>query len=343
MEQLRQYLTASRLTEILQFHGHLPSGRITTLAITKMEETPPSLLAHLTVTYTADAPVGLPSTFIFKQPKPHKLARGARETRFYAQVAPTMPSVPLVPCYGTGVVASTEIPYLLLADVSSTHETIDRAQLGEQHVQAMVDALARLHASCWDRPDLLDIADEQPHERLAADLAGNNERYVELLAYAGDQLTSAHRQAFERYLGSAPALLLDRVTHQRHLTLCRPDNHPENFLFPRTGISHVYIIDWHGYQCGWGASDIAVLSTRWYVYTGQQNSEQLLRTYYKHLCEYGVGGYSWEACWNDYALGVIDYLGMALRVRQYPAWLARHLPSLMRDFETFGCVKLLAR
>ena len=67
----------------------------------------------------------------------------------------------------------------------------------------------------------------------------------------------------------------------------------------------------------------------------------LLRGYHARLLEHGVTGYPWEACWQDYRLGVIDTLRVVLSFRRHPTRAMQTLTAIMRVFERQGCAELL--
>ncbi len=251
-----------------------------------------------------------------------------------------MTAIPFVPWYGAGSTA-TDTPYLLLADVSATHRIWGDGQISKAHVETMVSLLARLHAWWWGRPGLGEILGQRPEAAVGDMFAQADARYTELAGRLGDQLTARHRQILERYLDRAPALFHERVRTGRALTLSHPDNHHANFLFPRQPGGPIYLIDWHVYRCWWGPGDIAALVTRSLPPAQQHLGENLLRGYHARLLEFGVTGYSWEACWRDYRLGVIDALRVILSLRRHPAWAMRNLAAILPEFQRLGCAELL--
>jgi hypothetical protein len=258
----------------------------------------------------------------------------------YTTIAPRLPSLPLVPCYGAGTTAAGA-PYLLLADVSATHSPWDNGSPPWSRLAAIVSVLAQLHASCWERPDLGAMLGEHPDEALTAMFAQADERYAELADRLGDQLAAGHRRILERYLAYAPTLFRERLHSGKALTLCHPDNHHANFLFPRQPGGPVYLIDWHVYRCWWGTSDLAALVTRALAPEQQHLGDALLRAYHARLLEHGVTGYPWEACRRDYRLGVIDTLRVVLSFRLHPTRAMQTLATIMREVERQGCAELL--
>ena len=120
VDDLLAQLTPAWLTRVLGEHGHLPRGRVADVEIARTSETLPSRHVQLVATYSPEASPTAPEHLFLKLAKPATLAAAARETLFYTTIAPRMPAIPLVPCYGAGT-AEAGTPYLLLADVSATH------------------------------------------------------------------------------------------------------------------------------------------------------------------------------------------------------------------------------
>ncbi len=344
IDAITDRLTPAWLTDVLGARGQLPRGRVERLVADRFD-TPPSVLARLAVAYSPDAPATAPARLLFKAPKAHKLARGGREAAFYATVAPLMPDVPLVPCYGAGDLAATGAPCLLLADVSATHAATPAPS--PPQLAALIDALARLHAAWWAHPRLAEVAGDRPEDAFAADFAGNDRRYAELADLLGDRLTPEWRRIFERFLAAGPALLLDRATNGSPLTFCHPENHGGNFLLPHDPAGRVYIIDWHQYGAWWGPKDVAMLFIRAMAPEDRPLAERLLRHYHRRLLARGVADYPWDACVQDYRLAVIDTLTHLLQrplpppLRDDPAWVVPRLAASLREFQALGCADLL--
>jgi hypothetical protein len=332
-------LTPAWLTEALRAHGHLPCGQVTQITVRDTAETFPSKHARLVVTYSDDAPPAAPTSLFVKWPKPETVLAARREALFYAEIAPRTAAIPFIPCYSTGV--ETETPYLLLADVAGTHRAWSDGPPFRPHLEAMVALLARVHAWWWDHSDLGNLLGEDPAAALDDMFAPALARYAELIGRLGNQLAAADRRILERYLERAPALFRERVQSGKGLTLCHPDNHQANFLFPRQPGGSIYLIDWHVCNYWWGPSDIAALVTRSIPPNQQRISEDLVRGYHARLIEHGVTGYSWEDCWRDYRLGVIDTLRVILSFRRAPSRALQSLAIILPEFHRHGCAELL--
>lgn len=255
-----------------------------------------------------------------------------------------MPSVSLVPCCGTRYDTETGISYLLLLDVSKTHVTCKQGLLSLSQFESMVSALAHLHTSWWNHTDLMNLIGESPQDSFAADIIDNEQNYAKLLQQLGEQITSEQRWIFERFLSDAPALILKRLQTGKALTLCHPENHCGNFLFPHQLGGSVYIIDWHQYGCWWGTKDLVGLFNRCMATEQLYLTKYLLRFYYECLLQYGIINYSWDECQQDYRLGIIDYLTILLQfhfvIQDYPLLFKRLFAAIMHEFEIWECREL---
>src|SRR5919202_3424803 len=195
MDELGAQLTPAWLTAVLQAHGHLADGQVRQIHHVRPVDYLHSWHIYFSARYTADVAPTLPQDLFLKLAKPHSLSSARREATFYARIAPHLDAVPLVPCYGTGLLAGAT-PYVLLADLSPSHHTLaDGVSLA--HFEAMVAVLAQLHAACWERHDLLAIL-EQPDDVVAGMCPEPDAQYADLLMHLGDMLTARQRQVLQR-------------------------------------------------------------------------------------------------------------------------------------------------
>lgn len=313
MDTLLSELSPARLTRLLQAGGHLSHGNVEDVHCIEVFETPPSTLARLSLTYSSMGQSSAPELMLLKTPKPHKLAAGAREVDFYTRVMTAMPNLPIPRALVADRCGPNRQPFLLLEDLSTTHEAAPM-ELSAGEVRALLDTLARLHAMCWNHPRLVEVAGD-PMAALD-DWNDNIRYYAELEDMLGDRLTQPQRAIFEAFLARGQALLGERAQKEPQ-TLVHPDGHPHNFLLPRQPGGPVYVIDWHQYRPWFGPRDVAVLLYR--CHTAEHRADggrASLRDYYAALLAYGVRDYSWEQCWADYRLGVIEYLAFPLQSRR---------------------------
>ncbi len=335
------HLTPAWLTTVLRTHGSLVRGSVTTLHILSTFETAPSRLVRFAATYTPDAFGTAPSQFFLKLPRPETLEPAQRERHFYTTLAPLLPTHLLIPWYCVGT-TEAEVPYILLGDVSLSHRVWDQGLPPWPILESMVTALARLHAAMWERSNLETLIGEASETTLTAMFVHAEQRYEELATNLGSHLTANHTSVLERYLTQAPPLFRTRLQRRKALTLCHPDNHHENFLLSQQGADGVYLIDWQVYRCWWGGVDLAAVITRSVSSALQHQADALLRVYHQRLQAYGITNYTWNDCWDDYRLGVIDTMRVILSMRRRPQAALNVLRPLLREWERCGCAELLS-
>ncbi len=191
-------LSPGRLAAVLRAHGHLAGGNVAAVEVVKSFETPPSRVVKLAVAYSSDAPASDPRRLFVKAPKPHKLHRGRREVRFYTEVAPLMPGVPLPRCFGVVEEPASGVPALLLEDLSATHVDTEWP-VPRAAMEGMLDALARLHAAWWDDTHLAETAAAHIADDLQAIFARNDHYWSELALPLRERLSAEECRAYERW------------------------------------------------------------------------------------------------------------------------------------------------
>jgi thiamine kinase-like enzyme len=278
-----------------------------------------------------------------------KLA-GKQEVTFYTSIAGSMPDPPAVPCYHAAYDSESGAYHLLLEDVSETHRTVHPEEPAlRRDMEHILDALARLHAYWWNHPRLgeeigtLPTAEwiEQDFEKLGNAFAG----FVDFL---GDRLSEKRRDIYEQVLARFPDALGQHLTHHQRLTVVHNDAHTGNFLLPREPETQAsYLVDWQQWGAYNGTRDVAYLiALFWYPERRARMEQTLVREYHNQLQAYGVTGYDWDACWNDYRHHAIENLFVPLwawiyqgRNWGYHRW--HQLEKAMLAFEDLGCVEFL--
>jgi hypothetical protein len=304
-----------------------------------MMHTPPSQLVQFSVAYSPDTVSTAPSNFFLKIPRPAMLETAQREAHFYNTIAPLLPKNLLLPWYCVDVTIA-QTPALLLGDVSTTHMVWHDQISSLPVLESMSATLAQLHAWAWERTDIEEYIGESSQMTLASMFVQAQARYQELVDSLGDTLNTEQRLILEAYIRHAPKLFQTRLQQKNGLTLCHPDNHPENFLLPRFDQHEVYLIDWQVYRWWWGGVDLAALLTRSVCSALQPQRYALLRRYHTALQMAGVTNYPWEACWYDYQLGVIDTVRVVLSMRQRPQSALRVLLGLVQEWHSCRCWEL---
>ena len=325
------------LTNALRQSGVLAEGRVVSVE-QSANSAFNSAACHLQVAYSADAVPNAPRQLFIKRnlAEPWAVRAGAREVAFY-QVASTMvpPLSMLVPCYGASFDATSGDSWLLLRDVSETHEgpvTREQSMAGvgvpsDAQLRAIVEALARLHAAWWEHPALgtgaLLVSEwYRDHEHFAATLGEFASNWTTLQQSSGATLPAATTTLGHAALGSLPhiwnRLLAERMAAKRHLTISHGDCYLSQFLCPKPDSPDdaIYLIDFQG-ACGdLPAMDLVFLfATFWTPAQRHEHDRErrLLRLYHDALVRHGITGYGWDELVTDYRIALAFMLF-------YPVW-----------------------
>lgn len=243
-----ELLTVEKLEAWLRSAGVLPEGRVTGIAVVPIG-TFSSALSRIRVRY-AGAPAGVPESFVVKSSVSGRDDRlGERfetEIRFYRELAPRTPV--RTPRFYGGEVDEAGRGLLLVEDVADIGETDWMRGPTEAHARLAVAALARMHATWWDRVDALDwvpsfedegllTAFEEAYDRAWRDWKPFFDELVPGFGRVGDALygrvASSHR-----VLGDEPTLL-------------HGDAHAENMpLVVGPEGDEVVLLDWAGPRRG---------------------------------------------------------------------------------------------
>jgi hypothetical protein len=348
--------TPAWLTAVLQRNGCLDQGHVLDARQEQVDAS--SLVAHLALTYTSDAPAGAPRYLLLKMTDrrlesfmPH---RNQREIAFYGAVARGVRGLPVVRCYDA--VYERGDPdrfHLLLDDPSmSTHDAFEYSPMPPTMPQCemIIDVLAQVHAACWDTWSWAEgfraLHTAELHTgRVTKGFSGwVEETMPRFLESLGDR-ASGERHALYRAIGaSLPARLLERQAHGKNLTLTQGDVHIGNFLYPRDAASdNVYVIDWKRADVALGASDLAyMIALQWFPELRAQREHALLTRYYHRLLDHGVAGYTQADLWDDYRLSVMKQLFEPIW-----GWSIGHggfwslLEPITLAIQDLGCVELL--
>jgi thiamine kinase-like enzyme len=238
--------------------------------------------------------------------------------------------------------------HLLLEDVSGTHYSELPSQLPptRRNSELIVQALADIHATWWERPpwDVIgwSLPDQVEVDRRIKDVSDRIARFINFLS---DRLTENRRIIYGEVLAALPDLYT-RLKLPNAYTVVHDDIHIGNFLYPRNPDKDtIRIIDWQTWLIDLAPKDLAhMMALFWYPEQRQALEIPLLHQYYERLCENGVTNYSWHDLWNDYRLCVIRKLF-------HPAWQWdaghepniwwNHLERVMMAYEDLDCRELL--
>lgn len=326
-------LTPERLTALLQAADALPRG-----AVREVEREPAPApnahIVHVTLAYTPGAPADAPRRLVAKLSRQDRSYEGydairPSEAYFYQHLAPLIGAPPLVRCYAAAFDTAQNRGHLLLEDVSATHSIPpfpDSWPLPPPYTmfEAIVDALAACQAPCWDHPALAALPGGHPTSACSPLATQNGVRaYPQFADAMGDRLSTSVRELYERVLADYPTLDR-RFASRRHLTVTHGDFILGNVLLPNDPARDaVRILDWELCTVNLGTFDLAeILSLHWDAGISSERERALVERYHAGLLARGVGGYSWDQCWDDYRLSLLNHLFTPVQ-----QWADQHWPG----------------
>ena len=295
--------TPSELTSALTAAGTLQHGAILSVEITKRFQSTVSNLWFLEVEYAAGSSPELPNRLVLKWPLEQSPApeRGEPELIFYRELAPALPSPPMVQCLATAPLTSKQ-QWLILEDLRSSHTTPPWPHCPtDKEVYAAAAVLARFHARWWEAPALgSTIGTLHTEASLRKMVYGFRDHLPGLFDDLGENLPIADRLLLEGVFNSSLRPWL-RLLEQRALTVIHGDAHPWNFLFPRSGEGMPYLIDWQLWHPDVGPKDLAfMIGLHWDRTAREQLELPLLHFYHQELISAGVSSYSFDDLMLDY-------------------------------------------
>jgi hypothetical protein len=355
-------ITAQWLTEVLRRSGAIRVGEVVSCASTDMGAHN-SQVSRVKVTLSSDAADSVSDDLVVKQnlDSPWAVEAGRREVEFYQAMtrSPERPPA-IVPCLAAGTNGSSGDSYLILADLSATHETpvgrdalIRLAMPSARDARLVTDTLARMHAYWWEQPvaGLPVTFSPQDREQWPAYLDRRRRSWARVRA-SNDDLPSTVSRFFEWLLATLPVYwerdLERRTSDGRALTLVHGDSYFSNFLCPRAhDRDDVYLVDWQSPGIDIGALDlvnlIATFRTREQRLVGDWE-RRLLSRYHEGLSAAGVADYSLEDLHDDYRRALVTWVLIPVQdaadgsAESY--WWPK-MQHLLDAFEDWECARLL--
>ena len=217
------------------------------------------------------------------------------ETRFYSQLAPELTGLPKA--YGSALDPLTGRFVLVLEDLAAdncefpdTLHPLDRDQAG-----AIVELLARLHATFWDRPPgWLYTASADSASLLTGPLLKTSARRI---AERSNIPVEAGRFIDDNY--RAVARLIDTPPH----TVMHGDAHPGNIYF-RNG--EAGLLDWQAVRRGHPGRELAyTMITSMTTADRQACEREVLDDYRRALAAAGGPELDRDELWDRYRQGAL--------------------------------------
>lgn len=348
--------TPEWLTQTLYEAGVLKKGKVVRLESTA-NTAYHAQTTRLRVEYEGAEPEP-PTRLFLKLLTEHK---GKREVETYRQLMrlPRYPAM-TVPCYAASYDSVSGSSSLLLADVSATHrEVSSRAEvrtftpappLGQ--VEALVDTLARWHASWWG----FGGATQLPAERFAIftdetsyrDYAAHCRNAWFHFAEAEPTVAAEVAQIYLPLLEKLPLLwsrhLAHRFEDRANLTLIHGDCYFSQFLCPMEGKGRTFIIDFDSVRLDTPTDDLVSLTTFWQREARAEYEWAMLERYHNALCRAGVETYAWETFLADYRFSALQHVMYPILGQhggdEQSFWRSR-LSASTATYDTWDCASLL--
>ena len=338
---------ATELNSALYDAGTLQQGTILDLTITERLKTPISNLWFLEVTYSADASPKLPTRLLLKWAHEQSVApeRGDPEVVFYRDLAPLLPSPPMVQCLAAAPPTSEE-RWLIIEDLRSSHTNPPWPERpGDKEVHDAVAVLARVHARWWEAPTLgSTVGALHTETKLRTMVHGFRDHLPAFFNDLGEDLPTSDRQVLKTAFNSSLQPWL-RLLDQRALTVIHGDAHTWNFLFPRSGHGMPYLIDWQVWHLDIGARDLAfMIALHWDRTVRRQLELSLLHCYHEALINAGISNYSFDDLLLDYRRCLVRNLTFPIlfwsRGLPREAWRNR-LDCALAAYRDLDCAEVL--
>ena len=335
------------LTAALYDSGTLRHGAVVNVTIAKQIETEISNIVFLDVEYAAEASPGLPERLLLKWALKESVApeQGDPEVVFYRELAPELPSPPIVKCLATAPPASKD-RWLIIEDLRSSHTNPPWPNRpADESLYDAVAALAQVHAHWWDAPSLgSTVGSLHTETALRTMVAGFRSHLPGLFDDLGEDLSLSDRLVLEEVFNSSLRPWL-RLLDQRALTVIHGDAHTWNFLFPRSGQGSTYLIDWQVWHLDVGARDLAfMIALHWDRSARQQLELPLLHFYHDELIRAGISSYSFDDLLLDYRRCLVRNLTFPIifwsRGRPRESWRHR-LDCALAAYRDHNCAELL--
>lgn len=255
---------------------------------------------------------GLPITLIAKFSSFHDFVRSEcvrlgfyeREVFFYREMAAkTAARTPV--CYYAAYDAEQGRCLLLLEDLTDHVRESSPGGCSVEQARLAVQAMARLHASWWDHPELKEIPHffrpPSKHEDIVP-------MFWEIFRQGMGLGTSPEilhlEEVLRREVSAAEAAL-----NEGPLTLVHNDFQLDNLSFgPRGQTPEVVVLDWGIYTTAPGAADLAnLLCGGLSIEDRRAHETALMQEYVDALARLGVSGYTLEHCLADFRRAMLIY------------------------------------
>lgn len=252
------------------------------------------------------------------------------ETRFYQDVAPLLPDMPLPRCFGASHDPETGMFTLVLEDLGSvTRPGSVFEEAAPADCQNVLGALAKFQAPLWNSTEVAALewlADPRRTLGVFDQLPGGVEPF---LARLGHHLEQRHIDLIKAVLPLAPTWVR---SWSAPVVVQHGDFRSDNILF---GLDEsapaVTVIDFQTVRVGPPGVDAAYFLGSALPTSSRRDLERdLIAGYHKELVAGGVDDFDLDACWQAYCAGALYgvclFVGMGAQVEA-----SEHADRVMAD------------
>jgi hypothetical protein len=311
-------ITASWLTDVLRAAGHR-TARVRSFERTQIGTGQIGKCIRFTLAYEANEPTA-PRSLIGKFPSDDPISRATgvmlknyvKEVSFYREMQRHV-TIATPRCYYADIVDEGPHFALLLEDLAPARQGDQLHGCSTEIARAAVLELVGLHAPSWCDASLRGVAwlgepDTAGAEHLRGlyreHLPGFLDRYGERLEADERGIIAAVGDSSGEPFGGLPT----------PYSLIHIDYRLDNLLIDeRRQPPRVSVVDWQSITLGRPLGDVAYFLGAGLLPEIRRGVERgIVRDYHAALCARGIGGYSWDACWDDYRRG--SFAGFSVTV-----------------------------
>jgi hypothetical protein len=316
-------ITTEWLTDTLRASGMPADTRVRDIQIEPLGGAKGTTgpLARLKLTYQGDsatAPRSLITKFSASDPQSRTLIHGMgfyeREVRFYKELA-SQSRLHTPHCYYGAVEQDTGLALLLLEDLDATHNGSNLAGCSVMEAELAVRAIANFHAGWWQNPQITETNWLKLRSLVSIEQAPSIflQAWDPVLGRLGGGVTGELLQV-GGWLKQYVAPLYGYLYQESPWTLIHNDYQADNLFFWGEGLSFA-VVDWQLTTRGRGALDVAsLLGGNLNTQDRRDQEQRLIGLYHNILMDNGVRGYTFERCWDDYRLAMVQPLSRIITV-----------------------------
>ena len=244
---------------------------------------------------------------------------GRREVDFYnfinKQNLKVYPNIPK--CFKCFSTKDKYDYYIVLEDLSKKYLNAEKINFcNKEHWKYAVNALANFHMLFWNNiPDSYLKLNQGSLNEIERDNIKLYNSFIKFAEYCSIRLNNDAYKIIKHSIPIEKKIAIEqyrRYQNKENLTIVHGDAHNNNFLYPKSKKKCAYIIDWQFWDFGIGTYDLRHLLGLGLNNRMRKYQKELVEYYYEIITRRKDLNYSWDECWRDYKLGIIDNLFMPI-------------------------------